>query len=203
MVTIIDYGVGNLASVQNMLKRCGFASQISKNPDEILRSTKLILPGVGAYDSAMEKINEYGLFSVIREAASNGINILGICLGAQLLLEGSEEGILSGLSLIKGTCKKFDEQTIAPLRVPHMGWSDVQFVATSHPVAFYGEANPRFYFTHSYYLHCDNPENILATSFYGREFTCGIVNNNIVGVQFHPEKSHIFGRQLLTNFATL
>lgn len=200
MVTIIDYGVGNLASVQNMLKRCGVDSQISNNSEVILRSTKLILPGVGAYDAAMEKINELGLYSVIREAASNGIDILGICLGAQLLLEGSEEGRLSGLSLIKGKCKKFNEQLIAPLRVPHMGWSDVRFIATSHPLATFDEINPRFYFTHSYHLHCDNPENILATSFYGHEFTCGIVNKNVVGLQFHPEKSHIFGRKLLTNF---
>jgi glutamine amidotransferase len=203
MVTIIDYGVGNLASVQNMLKRCGVDSQISNNSEVILRSSKLILPGVGAYDAAMEKINELGLYSVIREAAYNGIDMLGICLGAQLLLEGSEEGILNGLSLIKGKCKKFNEHAIAPLRVPHMGWNDVHFVAVSHPLAYYEEADTRFYFTHSYYLHCNNQENILATSFYGHEFTCGIVDKNIMGVQFHPEKSHIFGKQLLTNFINM
>ncbi len=203
MITIIDYGVGNLASVQNMLRKCGVSSQVSKDPKEIARAPKLILPGVGAFDSAMHKIDELGLRSVIGEAATNGTFILGICLGAQLLLDGSEEGNLSGLSLIKGKCRRFDEQLIAPLSIPHMGWSDVVFVSDSHPLAKFEQAEPRFYFTHSYCLSCDNPENVLATSRYGIEFTCGIASQNVFGVQFHPEKSHSFGAQLLINFARI
>lgn len=203
MITIIDYGVGNLASVQNMLKKCGVASQVSKDPKEILKSAKLILPGVGAYDSAMQKINETGLDAVIKESARKGKLILGICLGAQLLLERSEEGILPGLSLINGRCIRFDEQSIAPLRVPHMGWSNVVFVKSSHPLARFKETEPRFYFTHSYYLQCQNPDQILATSDYGQQFSCGIEHDNVMGVQFHPEKSHTFGGQLLMNFANM
>lgn len=202
MITVIDYGVGNLASIQNMLKKCGEGSQISSNPNVILNASKLILPGVGAYDAAVEKIIEFGLNSVIREAASKGTLILGICLGAQLLLDGSEEGVLPGLSLIKGKCRKFNEQSITPLRVPNMGWSDVHF-KTEHALSKFDEMEPRFYFTHSYYLNCNNPDNVLATSNYGHEFVCGVVHENIMGVQFHPEKSHAFGARLLTNFAKM
>jgi glutamine amidotransferase len=203
MITIIDYGLGNLASIQNMLGKCGFSSQISRNPDVIRKATKLILPGVGAFDSAMKKINEAAFDSVIKEVASSGRHILGICLGAQLLMQDSEEGTVSGLSLIKGNCKKFNEKLISPLRVPHMGWSDVKFVKPTHPLTRFNEMEPRFYFTHSYYLHCYDPVNILASSTYGHEFTCCAVQDNIMGVQFHPEKSHAFGAQLLTNFARM
>jgi glutamine amidotransferase len=203
MITIIDYGVGNLSSIENMLRKVGVLSKVSKDPDEIIRSTKLILPGVGAFDTAMKKINDQGLYTAIREVASNGIFILGICLGAQLLMERSEEGVLQGLSLVKGRCKKFDEMVIAPLRIPHMGWSDVHFVNQSHPLAKFEETMPRFYFTHSFHLQCDDPTNKLATARYGHEFTCGVVKENVMGVQFHPEKSHKFGAQLLSNFAAM
>jgi len=201
MVTIIDYGVGNLASIQNMLKKVGVSSQVSRDFDVILSASKIILPGVGAFDAAMEKINDLGLSPVIRDAAQKGSRILGICLGAQLLLEHSEEGVLEGLSLIKGKCAKFDAALLAPLKVPHMGWNDVHFKNPSHPLSRYNDMQPRFYFTHSYYLQCDNLDNVLATAVYGHEFACGIAQENIVGLQFHPEKSHVFGAQLFANFA--
>jgi glutamine amidotransferase len=201
MITVIDYGVGNLASVQNMLKKCGVESQITSDAEKIIRADKLILPGVGAFDPAMQKINELSLQVPILEASKRGIFILGICLGAQLLLEASEEGTLNGLSMIKGTCKKIDVQQIAPLRVPHMGWSEVNFVVGS-PIAKF-EEQPRFYFTHSYYMNCDNPTEKLATCFYGHEFTCGVIHENVMGLQFHPEKSHKFGSRLFTNFAAM
>ncbi|MFZ2905947.1 MAG: imidazole glycerol phosphate synthase subunit HisH [Cyclobacteriaceae bacterium] len=201
MITIIDYSVGNLASVQNMLKKCGIESRVTSDPEKIRQADKLILPGVGAFDAAMQKINERGLQDAIQEASKKGTFILGICLGAQLLLEASEEGNLSGLSLIPGKCKKFDAQQIAPLRVPHMGWSEVSFL-TNNPITKF-EEQPRFYFTHSFYINCHNPANRLAVSFYGHEFTCGVICENVMGLQFHPEKSHKFGARLFTNFAAM
>jgi len=203
MITIIDYGVGNLASVQNMLRKCGFESRFTSNAEEIINSSKLILPGVGAYDAAMQRIIDLGLDSSIKQAAKNNAIILGVCLGAQLLFEGSDEGVLSGLSLIKGRCKKFDVQTIAPLRVPHMGWSDVNFLQSSHPLADFEANYSRFYFAHSYYFMCEDSEDILANCTYGHPFTCAVSRKNVSGVQFHPEKSHTFGARLLTNFAKM
>jgi imidazole glycerol-phosphate synthase subunit HisH len=201
MITIIDYGVGNLNSIRNMLKRQGIPSVISSAREDIKQASKIILPGVGAFDSAMTKINSLQLDGILKEKAAEGIPFLGICLGAQLLLEGSEEGNLKGLGLIKGWCRKFDQLAIAPLKVPHMGWSEIT-INGPHPL-LPSETVSRFYFVHSYYLACDNEENVFAKAFYGHEFACGIMNRNIFGVQFHPEKSHRFGAQLLTNFASL
>lgn len=201
MITVIDYGVGNLASVQNMLKKCGVESQVTSDPEKIRQADKVILPGVGAFDAAMQKIIDRRLDEAIQETSKRGALILGICLGAQLLLEASEEGNLGGLSLVKGKCKKFDVQQIAPLRVPHVGWSEVNFV-TQSPIAKF-EEQPRFYFTHSYYMNCNNPADRLATCLYGHEFTCGVIRENVMGLQFHPEKSHKFGARLFTNFAAM
>jgi glutamine amidotransferase len=203
-VTIVDYGVGNLASIRNMLKKCDVSSIISGNPDVIVNSSKIILPGVGAFDAAMQRINELGINLIIKQAVESGALVLGICLGAQLLMEKSEEGELPGLSLVKGRCIKFDKESLGSLKIPNMGWNDVAFVRDTHPLARFSDMGvPRFYFTHSYYLHCENPDNVMITSFYGCEFTCGVVNGNIMGVQFHPEKSHAFGARLFTNFAAM
>jgi glutamine amidotransferase len=202
MITIVDYGVGNLASVQNMLKKCDLPSQVTNDHAVLRKAVKIILPGVGAFDPAMQKLKESGLDETVQECAQKGTPILGICLGAQLLMDRSEEGVLPGLSLIQGTCKRFDSHQIAPLRTPHMGWSDVNFAEPKHPLAVFQE-QPRFYFTHSYYLNSQRPEQKLATSVYGHEFTCAVFDKNIMGVQFHPEKSHKFGAQLLRNFANM
>jgi glutamine amidotransferase len=202
MITIIDYGVGNLASVQNMLKKNGFDSLLTNDPKKISMASKLILPGVGAYDSAMKKINAIDLKPAILEAAHKGTFVLGICLGSQILFDGSDEGVLSGLSLIKGSCKKFDADAITPLRVPHMGWSDVTFTV-DHPLFNFDNLEPRFYFTHSYHFICANEKNVAGTAVYGKQFTCAVMHENIFGVQFHPEKSHRFGSRLLQNFASL
>jgi imidazole glycerol-phosphate synthase subunit HisH len=198
-ITIIDYGVGNLSSVQNMLKRNGTESIITRNATEILRSKKIILPGVGAFDAAMSKILDLQLDSVIRESAKREIPILGICLGAQLLLEGSEEGNLAGLGLIKGRCKKFVADEIAPLKVPHMGWNEIQ-ISKPHPLLRFDDT-PRFYFVHSYYMHSQALDEAIAQSVYGHKFTSVISRGCVSGVQFHPEKSHRFGARLLLNFA--
>lgn len=200
MIIIVDYGVGNLNSVQNMLRKSKADSIISNDAQEILNAERIILPGVGAFDSAMQKLNDMKLADVIKTRARNGGKILGICLGAQLLLNGSDEGKLPGLGLINGWCRKFDAAQIAPLKVPHMGWTEIKFTKPNDlSVAL--EVNPRFYFVHSYHMTCETREDVLATSVYGHEFVCAVNRRNVSGVQFHPEKSHQFGVRLLANFA--
>jgi imidazole glycerol-phosphate synthase subunit HisH len=201
MVTIVDYGVGNINSIQNMLKKCGVESKITNKTDELYAAEKIILPGVGAFDAAMERLNASGLDETIKACADKNIPILGICLGAQLLMESSEEGILPGLGLIQGDCRKFDVQKLAPLRVPHMGWEDVTFTKKGGLCDF--EGTPRFYFVHSYYIECKKTDNILGEAVYGHRFTCAVHSGTVSGVQFHPEKSHKFGEKLLSNFSRL
>ncbi len=202
MITIVDYGIGNLSSIQNMLKKIGVPSQITSHEMDIKASEKLILPGVGAFDTCAAKLEESGLRNILNDKVLNGkIPVLGVCVGMQLLTEGSEEGRLSGLGWIKGRTIKFDQNLLGGnLKVPHMGWSDVIPVKPSR--LFDGmEKTPRFYFVHSYYPRVSNPDDVLATAHYGHEFTCAMENGNIAGVQFHPEKSHKFGMKLLDNFA--
>jgi glutamine amidotransferase len=148
----------------------------------------------------MKKLQELNLVDCLKEYADQGKPLLGICLGAQLLMESSEEGDLSGLGLIKGTCKHFED--IHPLRVPHMSWSDVTFLV-NHPLFNFDDWEPRFYFTHSYHLVCSEERDIAGTAVYGKPFTSATLHKNIFGVQFHPEKSHRFGSRLLQNFAAL
>ncbi len=198
MITIVDYGIGNVASIQNMLQRVGVNSICSSDPGVILEATRLILPGVGAFDAAMARLNELALTAVIRQYADTGKPLLGICLGAQLLMEGSEEGKANGIGLLRGTCRLFRD--IHPLRVPHMSWSEVE-VKRPHPLFPTQEYHPRFYFVHSYYIDCADPNDSLATAVYGHPFTAAVARGHIWGVQFHPEKSHKFGFALLRNFA--
>lgn len=200
MITIVDYGIGNLASVANMLHKNGHESQLTKNEATILSSSKLILPGVGAFDTAMRTLHDLNLITCIKQYAATGKPLLGICLGAQLLMNSSEEGQLPGLGLVKGTCKHFGD--IRPLRVPHMNWAEVTFTSR-HPLFHFNDAEPRFYFTHSYHIVCEDESDVAGTAVYGKTFTCAVQHNNVFGVQFHPEKSHRFGAQLLQNFASL
>lgn len=201
MITIIDYGVGNLMSIKNMLNRQGVPSQISRSQKEIKESEKLILPGVGSFDAAMKGLAKYELHDVINDHVKDGKYLLGICLGAQLLMRSSEEGVEKGLGLIGGECKRFISEQIFPLRVPHVGWEEVIF-KKDHPLTL-NEGAARFYFTHSYYLKCDNSQDELATSAHGHEFCCAVSRDNVFGVQFHPEKSHRYGAQFLLNFASM
>lgn len=199
MIVIVDYGVGNVASVKNMLARNGAECIVTGDAAKILNATKLILPGVGAFDAAMSRLNELHLVPVLQQFAASGKPLLGICLGAQILLQSSEEGKLEGLKLIEGKCIRF--RTTSELKIPHMEWSDVKFVK-SHPLSRF-ETDPRFYFVHSYHMECDDSKDILGVTNYGYEFTSAISRNNIMGVQFHPEKSHRFGSTLLQNFISL
>ena len=199
MIAILDYGLGNLGSIANMLKVIGEKSKITNSADEIKKSDGIILPGVGAFDASMQKLNESGLTEIIKECASRGTPIIGICLGMQLLGRRSEEGLLSGLDLIPFECKKFKFSDDSNLKIPHMGW-DIVDIKQSNPLVYNLNGTQRYYFVHSYHAVCDNKENILMTCDYGYEFAAAVVKGNIMGVQFHPEKSHDFGLALLTNF---
>lgn len=199
MIVIVDYGIGNTASVKNMLKVCGANSAVSSDVEVIKRADKVILPGVGAFDEAMRRLQEARLTPVLADFVATGRPLLGICLGAQLLLSSSEEGKLAGLNFIRGTCKRFESSD--GLKVPHMGWSEVTPQSTSTFTAF--ETTPRFYFVHSYYMMCESSDHVLGTTHYGHNFASMIGYKNVFGVQFHPEKSHHFGMQLCKNFISL
>jgi imidazole glycerol-phosphate synthase subunit HisH len=201
MVAIIDYGVGNLASIKNMLKRIGYESVISGDAGVINAADKLILPGVGAFDYGMGHLNQSGLVDLLNEKVLvQKVPILGICLGVQLFTEKSEEGVLPGLGWIKGKTISFDRSRLgADHKIPHMGWTDVFNYSASK--LFTGMFNePRFYFVHSYHLAVERENEKMVSASYGYEFTAGIEKENILGVQFHPEKSHKFGMKVLDNF---
>lgn len=199
MITIIDFGMGNLGSIQNIIKKIGYSSRITSDVSEIESAEKLILPGVGSYDKAIKNLEASNLIEAIKSKAISGTPLLGICLGMQLLGNSSEEGVLTGLGLIPGTVKKFNIDP--PLKVPHMGWNVLNY---NQDCLLYSEFDnfeeTRFYFVHSYYFECDDPTTIAATTNYCSPFTSSIYKNNIYGTQFHPEKSHKFGMKLLRNF---
>lgn len=202
MIVIVDYGVGNLASIRNMFKKIGADAEISSDAATIREAEKLILPGVGAFDTCAQKLEDSGLIPVLNDKVLTAKTpVLGVCVGMQLLFAGSEEGVLPGLGWIAGQVVRFRPEQLPPdHKIPHMGWSDVHFKKQSRlftPV--YDE--PRFYFVHSYYAAVERPEDILVEAEYGIRFTAGVERENIMGVQFHPEKSHKFGMQLLANFA--
>ena len=201
MIAIIDYDLGNLGSIANMLKAIGEKSIITSDGKQLEIADKLILPGVGAFDAGMENLTQSGLADVIREQVLNKKKpILGICLGMQLLGRKSEEGKAEGLALIPFDNKRFQFDQETELRIPHMGWDVVDF-KMSHPLLYCIKEQQRYYFVHSYHAVCDSHENILMTCDYGYEFAAAVVKENVMGVQFHPEKSHDFGMALLRNFA--
>lgn len=203
MITIVDYGLGNLGSIFNMFKKLNVKSEIVSDPNKIAKSTKVLLPGVGAFDAAMQKINEKGLLDVLNQKAKmEKVPFLGICLGMQLLMESSEEGILPGLSYIKGQTKKFSFDDPS-LKIPHMGWNVVNLKNNSLLNKGMEKEEQRFYFVHSYFVKCTNPANVIGQTHYGFDFDCAIQDDNVFGVQFHPEKSHRFGMKLLSNFAAI
>jgi glutamine amidotransferase len=201
LITIVDYGLGNLGSIQNILKRIGAQSVVTSDADEIKNAEKIILPGVGSFDTAMRQIDELGLKDVlIKKAKIDNIPILGICLGMQLLTRGSEEGKLSGLNLIPAKTVKFEIKE--GYKVPHMGWNKV-LINTKSEITKGFDDEFRFYFVHSYKVQCDNPINSILKANYGGIFDAAIQHGNIYGVQFHPEKSHKFGKKLLSNFVNI
>lgn len=204
MITIIDLKLGNIGSIFNMFKKIGIAIQITSEQIEIERAEKLILPGVGAFDKAMSNLKSRGLIDILnRKVLEEKTPLLGICLGMQLLSQKSEEGNLAGLGWIDAETKKFDFTQLPSektLKIPHMGWNTITMRQDS---PLFDEMFPenRFYFVHSFHLVCQHPEDILTTTLYGYDFVSSVAKGNILGVQFHPEKSHKFGMKVLKNFA--
>lgn len=203
MIVIVDYNMGNVASVANMLARIGATDvQLSRDPDDVRRASKIILPGVGAFDRGMEHLEQYGLRDALDESVlTNGVPVLGICLGMQLLTDASEEGNKSGLGWIPGRARRFSFDAGGALKVPHMGWNYVAVKRDNPLIA--PETRSRYYFVHSYFVTPERDEHVVATARYGNEFACAIARDNVWGVQFHPEKSHRFGMALLQNFVAL
>jgi glutamine amidotransferase len=204
MIAILDYGVGNLGSIQNMLKKIGKPSIVTGDADVVAAADKLILPGVGSFDTGMKQLNESGLREVLtRRALHDRVPVLGICLGAQMMTRGSEEGSLPGLGWFNAETRRFRFDGIeGKWPLPNIGWREV--TAASECTLLEGfEGVPRFYFVHSYYMCADLSENVSMYTTYGQTYACGLQLNNLYCVQFHPEKSHKFGMKMLRNFAEL
>lgn len=203
MIYILDYGIGNLGSIENIIKRTGSDARISSSSSEIKNAKKLILPGVGNFDYGMKKLKQSGLCDLIEQKAMiEKIPILGICLGAQMMCKSSDEGIEPGLGWFDAKVKKFDSLNNVTLRVPHMGWNFVKIKKDSFLVRDIGE-NPRFYFVHSYYMLPNVIEDLLMETTYGNNFASGLQRDNLYALQFHPEKSHSFGKKIFQNFINL
>ena len=204
MITIVDYGLGNVLAFANLYKRLNIAVTIAKTRSDLAGASKLILPGVGDFDHAMQLLQNSGMRETLDEmVVEHEMPVMGICVGMQILAHSSTEGELPGLSWINGHVLKF-KPTGNPrqMRLPHMGWNDV--TPRGNSKLFTGlEENPRFYFLHSYYFDCTSDDDVVAESEYGQTFTCAVQSGNVIGVQFHPEKSHHYGSKLLKNFAEL
>jgi glutamine amidotransferase len=203
MIVIVDYGIGNLASVLNMLKKIGVKeAAVSGNEEVLAKASKILLPGVGAFDSGMGNLEKSGLISLLNQKAlREKVPVLGICLGMQMLTKRSREGQKPGLGWIDAETLKFNPPAEMKLKVPHMGWDYIK-VQRPNPLVE-TDSKSRFYFVHSYYVKCLDETQSLATCFFGQEFTCMVNKDNIFGTQFHPEKSLKFGMKVLENFAKL
>jgi glutamine amidotransferase len=203
MITIIDYKTGNLGSIQNILKRIGEDSVITSERDVIAKASKIILPGVGAFDTGMRNLIDLNLKDILNEKViAEKTPILGICLGMQLLSKGSQEGLLQGLGWIDAETVRFNFSDTLEYKIPHMGWN---FIHQTKESRLFTDMypDPRFYFVHSYFLKAHDNSDILSSTIYDIEFSSSVEKENIIGVQFHPEKSHKFGMRLLKNFVDL
>lgn len=204
MITVIDYGLGNVQAFANVFKRLDIPVNIAKSLDDLSETTKIILPGVGSFDRAMQQFNCCGMRKLIEQMVlEEGIPILGVCVGMQMLANSSEEGKLSGLGWVDGYVKRFDRASMLQTKnLPHMGWNNVVAKAEGDLFKGINEEN-KFYFLHSFYFDCCNESNIIGVTDYGFNFTSAIKKKNIFGVQFHPEKSHHYGGQLLKNYSEI
>ena len=204
MITIIDYGLGNIRAFVNVYERLNIPVSVAKTTDDLKAAKKIILPGVGAFDYAMSKLNNSGMRETLDELVlDNKVPLLGICVGMQMLAYSSDEGILLGLGWIDGTVKRFDASVLkSKTQLPHMGWNTIH-PNNGNPLFVNFNNDSLFYFLHSYYFECNNPTDTIATTEYGIQYSSAVNNKNIYGVQFHPEKSHQWGIQLLKNFEDL
>ena len=202
-ITVVDYGVGNLGAIPNMLKRLGGTARVTKSAADISRADKLILPGVGAFDAAMSNLDDLGLIETLADVQQRGTPILGLCLGMQLLARSSEEGRRAGLGWIPARVVRFNlGGSDRSLHVPMMGWNYVQVVRPHRLVDGLGD-EPRFYFAHSYHIVCEDPADVVGVTTYGYEFPSVVQRGNVMGAQFHPEKSHRFGMKIFENFLAI
>ena len=203
MIAIVDYNMGNLASVQNAFASLGEETVVENDPTKFKDYDKLILPGVGAFGDAMEHLRDRNMIEALREYASSGKYMLGICLGMQLLFDSSEEfGKHEGLGIIKGKVTAFDSTKFSePLKVPHMGWN--RMFTKFHPLFANLDEEHYLYFVHTYHVNCANEEDIIGRTNYGYEFTSAVAHGNVMGIQPHPEKSHKNGLKILENFINL
>ena len=204
MITIIDYGSGNISAIGNIYERLNVPYKIAKEAKEVVGAKKLFLPGVGAFDETIRMLDKTGFREVLdMEVLVNKVPILGICVGMQILAESSEEGNLPGLAYIKGKVKKIDESfELQKPSIPHLGWNSIKIKKQSQLLSGIDE-ELGFYFLHSYYFDCTNDFDILAETVYGKSFASAISHENVFGIQFHPEKSHNNGVKLLENFALI
>lgn len=200
MIAIVDYGMGNVHAFWNMYSRMNIEVSFAKTPEDVARSERLILPGVGSFDDAMQRLDQSGLRPALEAAVlRDGKPLLGVCVGMQMLADTSEEGCLPGLGWVPGRVRRF---SCAGLPLPHMGWNDV--APQREGGLFRGmENDARFYFLHSFYFECQDEEHALARTDYGGRYASAVKRGNVHGVQFHPEKSHHWGSKLLKNFAEL
>ncbi|MCV2368259.1 imidazole glycerol phosphate synthase subunit HisH [Roseateles oligotrophus] len=204
MISIVSYGSGNINSIANMFRALGQETEFVDCPTGVLAARKLVLPGVGSFDYGMTQLQAAGLTGALAEAAlKNRVPILGICLGMQLMCCRSEEGNRLGLGWVDADVRKFQIPSDQPnLKVPHMGWNTIKLTREDRVVSL-DDVRQRYYFVHSYYVHCREPNDIVATSNHGHEFVAAFSHGNLYGVQFHPEKSHRYGMALMKRFGDL
>jgi glutamine amidotransferase len=204
MITIIDYGSGNIRAIGNIYDTLKVPYKIAKKPEDIYGSEKLFLPGVGSFDETISKLDELGFRKALdHEVLENNIPIMGICVGMQILAESSEEGNLKGLGYIKGRVKKIDTTLLNQKpKLPHLGWNTIKIERENKLIEDI-DSEIGFYFLHTYYFECENDLDVLTTTNYGKKFASSINHKNVFGVQFHPEKSHKNGITLLHNFANI
>jgi imidazole glycerol-phosphate synthase subunit HisH len=201
MIAVIDYDVGNVGAVANMLRRLGHDCRITADAEIIGSADKLVLPGNGAFDACMRNLDESGLRPLLeRRVLEERVPLLGICVGAQMLGHSSEEGQRPGLGWLDMKVRRFP--TLPGLRVPHMGWNTVRRAGGTHPMADALDGDARFYFVHSFYMEPADTADMIGQAHYGLDFAAAVARGNIAGTQFHPEKSHRFGKRLLAAFAT-